>query len=407
MTDHAVRRRRTALFILFLIPGLALSSWVTRTPDVRDALHASTSEMGLVLFGLSAGAMIGVLGSGRLVARLGTRPVIGAGTLLMVLSLGVMGCGALATSAPFVTAGLFLFGVGMGAGDVAVNVDGADIEKISGRTLLPTIHGFFSLGTVIGACLGILCTAVRFPVHWHLFAVVVATAALAVYACRAIPAGIGRTAAAADRDAASASPVWKDRRLLLIGGVILALALAEGTANDWLPLLMVDDHGLDASLGSAVFAGFAAAMTVGRIGGGLVVDRIGRARTLRISALSAALGLAVVIFVDSPVLVVPAVLLWGLGTSLGFPVALSAAGDSGPDSAARVGLAATIGYIAFLVGPPGLGFLGDHYGLSTAMIVVLGIIVIAVFLTPAAGAQHTQPVRSHETAPPTPPRTPR
>ncbi|MDX3058165.1 MFS transporter [Streptomyces sp. NE06-03E] len=387
--DLATRRRRASLFFFFLIPGLSISSWVTRTPDIRDQLGASTAQMGLVLFGLSVGSMLGILSSGALVARFGTRPVMGVGTALIVAGSVAIGCGALFSSAPAVTAGLFLFGAGMGGGEVAVNIDGAEVERITGRTVLPTLHGFFSLGTVVGAALGILCTAVEFPVQWHLGGMAVVTAGMFAYAIRAIPAGVGRTRRnTADGGTAPARPaVWKDRRLLLIGGIILAMALAEGAANDWLPLLMVDGHGVDPALGSAVYAGFAAAMTLGRFCGGFFIDRFGRAPVVRASALSAALGLALVIFADSPVLAGAAVLFWGLGASLGFPVALSAAGDSGPDAAARVSLVAMIGYIAFLVGPPSLGFLGDHYGLRSAMIVVLAFVAVAVFLAPAIGTR--------------------
>ncbi len=392
MIDPATRRRRTALFLFFLMPGLSISSWVTRTPDIRDQLGASTAQMGIVLFGLSVGSMLGVLGSGALVARFGTRPVMGAGTALVVLSVAVIGCGALWSSAPAVMAGLFLFGAGMGGGEVAVNIDGAEVERITGRTVLPTLHGFFSLGTVVGASLGILCTAVGFPVHWHLAAVAAVTAALFAHALRAIPHGVGRTRDA-ERTDGGAKPhrpaVRKDRRLLLIGGIVLTMALAEGAANDWLPLLMVDGHGMDPALGSAVYAGFAAAMAIGRFGGGFFIDRFGRAPVVRASAVSAALGLAVVIFADNAFLAGAAVLLWGLGASLGFPLALSAAGDSGPDSAARVSLVAMIGYVAFLVGPPGLGFLGDHYGLRAAMTVVLAFVAVAVFLAPAVDTRRT------------------
>ncbi|MEU8703798.1 MFS transporter [Streptomyces sp. NPDC048565] len=381
------RRRRTALCFFFLVPGLSISSWVTRTPDIRDQLGASTAQMGLVLFGLSVGSMAGILSSGALVARFGTRPVMGVGTSLTIAGAVAIGCGAPLSSAPTVTAGLFLFGAGMGGGEVAVNIDGAEVERLTGRTVLPTLHGFFSLGTVVGAGIGILCTAVEFPVQWHLTAMAVVAAGMFVYAFRAIPADVGRTGTApADGGPAPARPaVWKDRRLLLIGGIILAMALAEGAANDWLPLLMVDGHGVDPALGSAVYAGFAAAMTLGRFGGGFFIDRFGRAPVVRASALSASLGLALVIFADSPVLAGAAVLFWGLGASLGFPVALSAAGDSGPDAAARVSLVAMIGYIAFLVGPPSLGFLGDHYGLRAAMTVVLASVAVAVFLAPAIG----------------------
>ncbi|MFI6708957.1 MFS transporter [Nonomuraea sp. NPDC050478] len=385
--DLATRRRRHALFLFFFLPGIALSSWVTRTPDLRDRLEASTAQMGLVLFGLSLGSMIGILCSGRFVSRYGTRPVIGAGTGLIVASTAVIAAGALTSSALLVTAGLFAFGAGMGAGEVAINVDGADVERISGTTTMPTMHGCFSLGTVIGACAGIAATAARLPVHWHLAAVTVITAAILWYAIRAIPAGTGRSLPDETRTGRSKPQVWKDGRLLLIGAIVLAMALAEGAANDWLPLLMVDGHGFSAASGSLVYTGFAAAMTVGRFCGAFFLDRYGRAAVMRASAVFGALGLLVVIFSDHAVLAGTAVLLWGLGASLGFPVALSAAGESGPDETARVSLVATIGYIAFLVGPPALGFLGDHWGLRAAMLVVLAFVVSAVFLAPAVGAR--------------------
>lgn len=395
MIDIAVRRRRRALFVFFLIPGLSMSSWVTRTPDVRDQLGASTSAMGLILFGLSVGSMLGILSSGPLVARFGARPVIGVGTALIVLSVLVIGAGTDVSSAPVVTVGLFLFGAGMGGGEVALNVDGAEVERITRLTVLPAMHGYFSLGTVIGACAGIVCTAATVPVVWHLGAVALVTAALFAYAYRAIPTGTGSARHGAEPVEAGQPgkrpAVWKDRRLILIGGIVLTMALAEGAANDWLPLLMVDGHDMDPALGSAVYAGFAAAMAIGRFSGGYFIDRFGRAAVVRASALSAALGLAVVIFADAPLLAGAAVFLWGLGAALGFPLALSAAGDSGPDSASRVSLVATIGYIAFLVGPPGLGFLGDHYGLRAAMTVVLVLVAVAIFLAPAVNTPRATP----------------
>ncbi|MFF4618755.1 MFS transporter [Nonomuraea jabiensis] len=152
--DLATHRRRQALFLLFFLPGIAMSSWVTRTPDIRDRLEASTGQMGWILFGLSLGSMIGILCSGRLTSRYGTRPVIGAGTAMVVVSLAVISAGALLASVPLVMVGLCGFGAGMGAGDVAVNVDAADVERVTGRTTLPTLHACFSLGTVVGAGAG-------------------------------------------------------------------------------------------------------------------------------------------------------------------------------------------------------------------------------------------------------------
>lgn len=386
LTDLAVRRRRQALYLFFFLPGIAMSSWVTRTPDVRDQLGVSTAEMGLILFGLSVGSMIGILCSGRFVERLGTRPVIVLGTALIISATIVIGVGSAMSSAPVVTAGLFLFGAGMGSGEVAVNVDGADVERLTGAPVLPTLHGCFSLGTVVGGLAGMTATAAGTPVHWHLAVVTVAATGMLLHAARALPAGIGRSARSRTPDPAEDSrpQVWKDRKLLLIGAIVLAMALAEGAANDWLPLLMVDGHGLDATAGSLVYVGFAAAMTLGRFCGTFFLVRFGRAGVLRASALSGALGLVLVIFSDNVAVAAASVLFWGLGASLGFPVALSAAGDSGPDQTARVSLVAVIGYVAFLVGPPALGFLGDHYGLRTAMVAVLVFVASAILIAPAA-----------------------
>ncbi|MDG9706738.1 MFS transporter [Streptomyces sp. DH10] len=390
MVDRAVRRRRQALFLLFFLPGIAMSSWVTRTPDVRDQLGLSTGQMGLVLFGLSIGSMSGILCSGRFVSRFGTRPVIALGTLLIIAGTVVIGLGSAVRSAPLVTAGLCLFGGGMGGGEVAVNVDGADVERITGTAVLPTLHGCFSLGTVIGGSAGMAATAAAFPVHWHLTVAALVATGMLVHALRAVPAAVGSSTAPSTPGPGpvpgppSKPQVWKDRKLLLIGAIVLAMALAEGAANDWLPLLMVDGHGLDAAMGSLVFVGFAAAMTLGRFSGSFFLSRFGRAAVVRASAVSGAVGLLLVIFSDNAVIAATAVLFWGLGASLGFPVALSAAGDSGPDQTARVSLVAVIGYVAFLVGPPALGFLGDHYGLRSAMVVVLVFVAAAILIAPAA-----------------------
>jgi fucose permease len=382
MLDAVTARRRTALFLLFLVPGLAISSWVTRTPDIRDLLGASTSEMGLVLFGLSAGSMAGILCSGALVARLGTRPVVIAGILTVVASMPVVGLGAAVSQSLLVGAGLFLFGLGIGGGEVAMNIEGADVERLLGRPVLPTMHGFFSLGTVIGAAAGMLLTVIDFPVVWHLVAIGALTLPIALTALRPIPSGVGKESRQS-RSQAGSPRVWRDTRLLLIGVVVLAMALAEGAANDWLPLIMVDGHGLDAALGSAVYLAFSAAMTAGRFTGGWFLARFSRAAVLGASAVIGGVGLALVIAVDNGVVAGAAVVLWGLGAALGFPVALSAAGDSGPNPAARVSLVATAGYVAFLVGPPALGFLGEHYGLRGAMVVVLVLLAVAAAVSPA------------------------
>lgn len=378
--NAALRRRRFALYLLFFFPGMVLASWVTRTPAIRDLLDASTATMGLVLFGLSIGSMIGILTSGPLTARFGTKPVISVGLTLQLIGLVILALGTVIAHPVVVSVGLGFIGLGMGAAEIAMNVEGAEVERLAERPVLPALHGAFSLGTFAGALLGIVAVAADLSVPVHMGAVFVLSLIGIVWGLRGIPTS---APAVADARHADATPVWRDKRLLLIGVIVLALALAEGSANDWLPLLMVDGHGFDPAWSSALYAAFAATMAIGRFAGGPIIERFGRALVLGASALLGAIGLALVVFADSPVLAAIAVPLWGLGASLGFPVAVSAAGDSGPNPAARVSLVATLGYVAFLAGPPALGFLGEHYGLRAAMILVLVMVIIAVILTPA------------------------
>ncbi|MEV7492925.1 MFS transporter [Streptomyces anulatus] len=417
--DATTRRWRVALFLFMLATGVSMASWVARTPAVRDALDVTTGSMGLVLFGLSVGSMAGVLASGGLVRRRGGRRVIAAGAGLLVAGLLVIAGGAALEVSAGVFCGLALFGAGMGLAEVAFNIEGAAVERTLGRPVLPVLHGCFSLGTVVGALLGMGLTAVRFPVGWHLAAVAVAVAAAGVWTVRAVPAGTGQEEAdpedPADSDAASAAgsegggrhpdgirgqlAVWRDRRLVLIGLIVLAMAFAEGSANDWLPLLMVDGHGTSATAGSLTFMLFAVAMTTGRFTGGPLLVRYGPAAVVRASALVAAAGVALVVFSDDALLAGAAVVLWGLGASLGFPVTISAAGEGVRNASARVAAVSTAGYAAFLVGPPSLGFLADHVGLRNAMVVVLVLLGGAALITRAL---RTPPSGEGEEPPGTP-----
>jgi fucose permease len=387
----SVARRRLAIFAFMLVFGVGMASWVVRTPAVRDLLSASTAQMGLVLLGLSVGSMTGVLSSAAIVRRRGVRFTVTIGGVSFTSGVALVGLAASLSSAPGVFLGLALVGLGIGVSEIALNLEGAALEAVSGRSVLPALHGCFSLGTVIGAVAGIGLTAVDFPVLWQLLAVAALSAALLVTVIRSVPTDTGKIVPGAPGEVAAVrtgGPVWRQPRVLALGAIVLALALAEGSAMDWLPLLMVDGYGATATVGTIVFAGFAAAMTVGRFVGAPLLARFGNVAVLRASALVSAAGIAVVVFADSAAMAGVAVALWGLGAALGFPVTLSSAADS-DDPTATVAAVATAGYVAFLVGPPLLGFLGEHFGLRGAMIVVLVLVAAVSLLTGAARPRAT------------------
>ena len=379
----ALQHRTWALFMFFFLPGLLMASWATRTPAIRDTLSVSTAEMGAVLFGLCIGSMSGILCSAWLVKRFGTRKVIRTTMSCAVGGMLVLSLALWLTSPLLFALGLGVFGASFGSAEVAINIEGAAVEREMNKTVLPMMHGFYSFGTLAGAGVGMALTAFGVAATTHIVLASLVAIAPIFIAIKAIPDGTGKNATDGSHSEEKGVPFWRDVQLLLIGVVVLAMAFAEGSANDWLPLLMVDGHGFSPTSGSLIYAGFTLGMTVGRFTGGWFIDRYSRVAVVRASALMGALGIGLIIFVDSAWIAGISVVLWGLGASLGFPLTISAASDTGPDAPTRVSVVATTGYLAFLVGPPLLGYLGEHYGLRSAMLVVLALVLLAAVVARA------------------------
>lgn len=375
-------RRFRALFALWLLLGLALSTWVTRTPAVRDALGASTAQMGYLFFALSAGSMAGILAGPPLVRRFGTHRVIPPTLIAWIGGSFAIAGGTALHDSVLVGCGLAAFGAGLGCTEIAFNIDGAEVERLLGRPILPFLHGAFSIGTVIGGLAGIWSTAGTFPPALQLSG----AAAIAAVVSAAMVADLRRPFGSAHEPSSDSTdrPAWRDGRVLRIALIVLVLTLAEGTANDWLPLVMVDGHGLTETTSAVVYTVFAASMAVGRLTGPFVLTRVPRVAVVAASACLAALGLLGAMFAPTVALAYLAAVLWGLGASLAFPVSISASAEGDPATASgRVSVIATSGYIGFLVGPPMLGLLGEQYGLRQALGLVLILVLVAVVLAPA------------------------
>jgi MFS family permease len=166
--------------------------------------------------------------------------------------------------------------------------------------------------------------------------------------------------------------------------MVLALALTEGVANDWLALALVDGYGVEHWVGVAGFAVFVTAMTAGRFVGPVLLDRFGRAPVLWATMAAAAGGVTLIVVGGHVLLVVLGIVLWGVGASLGFPVGMSAAADDPRRAAARVSVVSTIGYAAFLAGPPFLGFVADQVGTLDALLVVALVLLPSAAVVPSA-----------------------
>jgi MFS family permease len=383
---------RNAMFVIFALCGLGLASWVARLPAVRDSLGASTLDMGALIFGLSLGSILGLLVSSHVIARLGARTTMRWAFTVAPVGLAFAGISAtLGTGFAAIFVGLAVFGAFFSINDVAMNVSGAANERALGRTIMPIYHAFFSFGTIVGAGAGALAEAWAVPIAVHMGIVAVVIFGAGHLSLRFLQSehGVAEGEEPVADDDHSKSwrgrlSIWRDPRTLLIGVIVLGMAFAEGSANDWLTLAMVDGHGLSRTGGALMFGIFVTAMTVGRLCGVFLLDRFGRVPVLRGSAALAMVGLLIVIFVPSAEVAIVGIVLWGLGSALGFPVGMSAAADDPKTAAARVSAVATIGYVAFLVGPPIIGVLGEHFGILRALLVVLVLVVAAGLASGAA-----------------------
>ncbi|WP_063796034.1 MFS transporter [Peterkaempfera griseoplana] len=407
-SPHDVRGGVRGTYIAFIGCGFAFAGWASRIPQVRDHLNLSPAQLGLVLLAIAAGSLVALPLAGPVVHRLGSRRTVAVMAVVLTAGLATIALGYLGGLVPMV-AGLFLLGFASGAWDVAMNVQGALVERHLGRSIMSRFHAGYSLGTVAGALIGAAMVALHVPVTVHLLVVAAVVGLVVPWGARSFvhdAAGVEEHPEETGRRSALAA--WREPRTLLIGVFVLAFAFAEGTGNDWVGVAAIDGYGVPAAVGTLAFAVFLSAMTLGRWFGPGLLDRYGRVSVVRALAVLGIAGTLLFVFAPVTPLAFAGAVLWGVGASLGFPVGMSAGADEPRYAAGRVSVIASIGYCAFLAGPPSVGFLADHLTVLRAVVAVAVLLGVAALVSavvrppnggvPAAGTE--QPAATgHRTGP--------
>ncbi|CAM4168247.1 hypothetical protein BAQ48_16705 [Bacillus luti] len=368
---------RNALFLLFALPGVAFATWISRTAAVRDILAVSNAEMGWILFGLSVGSIIGLLSASRFIDCRGARDVMIGSMFFMIIGLLCLGITIYFASSVGAFSSLLVFGVGYGLAEVALNVEGSSIEQKLGTTLLPKFHGFFSVGTLVGALSGSVAALLHIPIMYQFFAVSIVSLLLVCMLYRFLPHGTGKKEKSRNKKGTKRTSLRMEKKVLLIGLFVLGMAFAEGSANDWLPIIMVDGHEQSVVTGSIMYTIFVSAMTLVRMCSSYFLDRFGRVAVVRATIMMAIIGISTVIFGSNSYFLSVGVVLWGIGAALGFPIGLSAAGDDSENATSNVATVSIIGFTAFLAGPPFLGILGEAFGIRNALLAVLLFVLLS------------------------------
>ncbi|SFF72324.1 Fucose permease [Actinoplanes philippinensis] len=376
-------RATRAISLVFAGSGATQASWMSRLPAILDQTHTDVVRLsaGLVMLGL--GTLVAMALTGPAISRFGGRPVVTAGFALTMVSLITM---AAAHSATALAVAMLGVGVGGGVWDAGMNVQAAALESRLDTHLMSRFHGWWSIGSMAGAGVGLAAAALRVGLLPHLSAVLAATAV--VFACGVTAFDDSKRGGPDATGSRLRSPA---RRLAAIGTLLFCGAVVEGAAGDWLAVYLNQDRLLTHAGAALWYALFVSAMAAGR----LIAERphrhFGAVGLVRTGAVVTALSIMLVVAGPTGPWLYVAALGWGAGICWVFPAALSATGSVAAPSA--VAAMTAVGYSASVAGPLVIGRLAHAAGLETAIAAMLPLVLTVALLAPALSGADPEPAR--------------
>jgi len=386
-TPLQTRHRRTwfiALLATFALNGIYFATWVSRTPETEKLLGLDTVGYGFFAMILGFGALLSVIFGARLLRRLGSRRSLLIAYLGMSFAFALTGWAITLGSLPLAVICNLMMGLFFGLSNFANNIEATDVDRVSPRSLLPPLHGSYSAGLLVGSALGALAIAGHLSLTLDFDAIAIFTAIAGIIATRFLPrdadlfkrGGSNSAPAPAQATPAQRRAVWREPRTYGLSAIALAFVLAEYAAATWLPIYLVNS-GMSAEAGAIGFFCFAIAMAAGRLLGGLVAERVPRPVLLAIMAFICIVGIVLVMLTALIPFAFLGAVLWGLGTSLGYPLVSSALAEDPLLSPARIRVLLVFMNAAILSVGPALGAVGQLAGLTVAIAIPAVLLVVA------------------------------
>lgn len=366
---QTLSRARHASRTLFAALGVFGGVWGVHIPSVKQQFELTESGLSMVLLSIAIGAVLSLFFAGRVIGTLGARrATMIASAVMGVLLAAVLNWPGLAWLLP---AGV-VFGAAMSLFDVAINADGTALEAASGRAVMGSLHGSFSLGGMAGAALAAAMLSADIAPEWQLAGVALTIVVVVWTAARSMLDAHPAEDSAGDEPQAHFA--WPRGTLLVIGLLIFSGMTAEGVMYDWSVLYLKQELAMPQDAAGVGFAVFSAAMAAARFGGDALRSRYSEHLLLRNGALLATFAMAVLLLVGNPWLALVGYACVGIGLALCVPILFNAATRvPGVSRAAAIASVSSIGYSGFLIGPPLIGFVAHHASLTAA----LGLVVVA------------------------------
>lgn len=377
--DNRTVKARKATKAIFLVCGLGISSWAPMVPLTKDRLGLNDANLGLLLLLLGGGAIVMMPICGVLSHRYGTRIVMIVAAVVMAICLPFL---LLLTSIPLMALGLFIFGCAVGTVDVAMNSHGVQVQNSSGRPIMSSLHGLFSVGGLFGALgLGLLIKVGLNPVAAAvsiaiLLIVIVGMNYSALFSVQREKELIQEFSDPAPEEKNSKIS-WLKGSIIFLGLMCFAVFLSEGAMLDWSAIFLRDNRGVNAEFAGIGYAAFSVAMATMRLLGDKIVSRLSSVTVVFGGSMIAGAGLLLAVLSTWVPAALFGFILVGIGTANIVPVFFSEGGRlRNIPATVAIPVISTMGYAGQLAGPALLGFLAFHFSLPMALTVCAVLLVM-------------------------------
>jgi len=386
----AVRRAHLAIATVFAVHGAVSGTFAARIPWIKDHLGLSAGALGLALACPAIGSALLMPLAGRLMHRFGSRTAL---RLLLGLWCAVLSLPALAPGLPWLCLALLALGGSAGMADVVMNALGIGVEERKGKSIMSGLHGMWSLGTLVGAGIGVPAAHAGLDARIHLGAMSALLLLVGFLACARAP----DLHPAADEQAPPrfAAP---PRAALAIGAIGFCGTFAEGGVSDWCAVYLRDITHASPATAALAYTTFSATMVGTRLLGDLAVRRLGPVATLRTGGVVATAGGALVVLAHSAAPAIVGFALMGVGVATVVPLCFGAAGRRGPVPSQAIAGVATVTYTSGLIAPAAIGFIAGASSLTVSFglvtLLALGLVLGAGVVRPPAKAVAVSPAAS-------------
>jgi len=371
---------RLATFLVFVVNGVAVGTWIALIPGIKDTLGLSGTDLGIVLLVMNAGALVAQQITGQLLMRMPSERLLVL-TLLVYPWLVILPL--LAPSWLTLAAVLALFGYLNTTVDVVMNAHGVALEARDGKSIMSGLHAGWSLGGVIGAVA--VALALRFGLEPLVEVVLVASLlwVLAMVAGRFLGHGSARIEGTSGFHAPT-------RAVLPLVVLIVLLAFVEGGLSDWGGVYLAEGLGAPDQVAAYAFAALSAGLFLGRIGGDWVKDRIGSVRLIQLGMFLAAAAIATFLLVGTVAVALVGMAVAGLGIANTVPQVFGAAGRIPPHGPSLSAVFTSL-TLTFMIAPTVIGVTTDTASISVALALLVLASVVVALMVPRFPAAETNP----------------